>query len=114
MTSHDDSDPAPLFDDKAWEETAKNMLRAEMMRRGISYATLAEMLSGIGVGDNELNVKNKVGRGKFSAVFLLQCFMALGVEWIQVPKSLDEASGKAGAQHLAKGPRAPGEGGMAR
>lgn len=114
MTSHDDSGAAPIFDDKAWEETAKNMLRAEMMRRGISYATLAEMLSSIGVGDNELNVKNKVGRGKFSAVFLLQCFMALGVEWIQVPKSLDEAAGKAGAQHLAKGPRAPGEGGMAR
>jgi RecB family endonuclease NucS len=61
-----------------WEEMAKGILRAEMARRGATYATLAEGLATIGVDDNERNLRNKVSRGKFTAGFLLQCLSALG------------------------------------
>lgn len=88
--------------DKAWEELVKNMLRAEMMRRGVSYAALADRLAEFGITDNELNLRNKVSRGRFTAVFLIQCLRALEAEWIQIPQSLDGASGKSGAQLLAK------------
>ena len=93
--------PAP-FDDRSWEEVVKDMLRAEMMRQGASYAALAQRLALIGVEDNELNLKNKVARGRFSAVFLMQCLKALGVDWVQVPAALDGASRKGGAQAPAK------------
>lgn len=62
-----------------WEERAKGILRAEMARRRLTYAHLAESLAAIGIEDNERNLRNKVSRGKFTAGFLLQCLVALGV-----------------------------------
>ncbi|MGR3510347.1 MAG: DUF6471 domain-containing protein [Sulfitobacter sp.] len=35
------------------------------------------MLAGKGIEDNELNLRNKVSRGKFTAGFLLACLSAL-------------------------------------
>ena len=93
---------ASVFPDKAWEEVAKNILRAEMMRNGVSYAGLVDRLGALGVNDNELNLRNKVSRGRFTAVFFLQCLKALDAEWIHLPASLDEAAGKGGAQILAR------------
>ena len=100
------SDPAHPSE-KSWEELVKNILRAEMMRRGVSYAVLAERLASYGIEDNELNLRNKVSRGRFTAVFLAQCLKALDVEWINIPASLEEATGKTGAQSLAKKPSKP-------
>jgi hypothetical protein len=100
-------DSTAAADDKAWEELVKNMLRAEMMRRGISYTTLVERLAEIGIDDNELNLRNKVSRGRFSAVFFMQCMLAVGVDLLQIPKTLEEAIGKGGAQRLAKGRTKP-------
>jgi Domain of unknown function (DUF6471) len=95
------------LDDKAWEELVKNMLRAEMMRRGVSYTVLVERLAGIGIADNELNLRNKVSRGRFTAVFLMQCMLAVGVDLLQIPRTLDEATGKGAAQRLAKSRATP-------
>lgn len=61
-----------------WEEKAKGLLRAEMARRGATYAQLVDKLAAIGIEDNERNLRNKVSRGKFTAGFLLQCLFALG------------------------------------
>lgn len=63
-----------------WEERAKGLLRAEMARKGVTYAGLAERLAEIGIEDNERNLRNKVSRGKFTAGFLLQCLKAIGTE----------------------------------
>ena len=67
-----------------WEEKAKGLLRAEMARRGLTYAHLAERLAAIGIDDNERNLRNKVSRGKFTAGFLLQCLSALGVKTLSL------------------------------
>ena len=37
-------------------------------------------LADIGVMDSEPNIRNKISRGKFKAVFLVQCLTAIGVE----------------------------------
>ena len=89
-------------EEKVWEEMVKNILRAEMMRRGVSYAGLAERLQVHGVEDNELNLRNKVSRGRFTAVFFMQCMQALGVELLQIPQAIEEAGRKGGAQALAR------------
>lgn len=61
-----------------WEEKAKGLLRAEMARNSVTYAQLVERLAGIGIDENERNLRNKVSRGKFTAGFFLQCLTALG------------------------------------
>lgn len=92
-----------------WEALARNMLRAELMRKGISYARLVEALDAIGIAETEAAIKNKVSRGRFTFVFFLQAMAAIGVEWMQVPTVADLAQGRGigdhGAQQLAK--RAP-------
>jgi Domain of unknown function (DUF6471) len=50
-----------------------------MARRGITYEELAQRLAVIGVRDTSVNLRNKVARGGFSAVFLIQCLRAIGV-----------------------------------
>ncbi len=61
-----------------WADDAKRLLRTEMTRRGVTYDDLAIRLAGLGVEDSAVNIRNKVARGKFSAVFLLQCLGAIG------------------------------------
>ncbi|MBS1835396.1 MAG: hypothetical protein JST65_21950 [Acidobacteria bacterium] len=100
----DDADSATELptDEKVWEEMVKNMLRAQMMLEGVSYAALAERLAAIGIHDNELNLRNKVGRGRFTAVFFMQCMKALGADRIKMPASVEEAAAKGAAQAIAK------------
>ncbi len=68
------SDPATV----EYETRAKNLLKGELKRRGITYAGLAEKLAAIGVTENERNLNNKISRGGFSAAFLVQCLEAIG------------------------------------
>lgn len=88
-----------------WEQLVKNMLRAEMMRRGISYELLATKLAAIGIEDNVLNLRNKVARGRFTATFFAQCLVAIGVNDLQVPgirEIVENAGDDHGAQKLAR------------
>lgn len=62
-----------MVDKTDWEVFAANMLKAELKRKGVTYAQLAEM-----IGDKEVNIRNKLARGKFTASFLLHCLSAIG------------------------------------
>lgn len=61
-----------------WESKAANLLKAELKRKGVTYAQLIEKLNAIGISEKEVNVANKLSRGKFSAAFMLQCLHAIG------------------------------------
>lgn len=61
-----------------YETRAKNLLKGELKRRGVTYAQLAEKLAGIGVQENERNLNNKISRGGFSAAFMIQCLDSIG------------------------------------
>ena len=61
-----------------WEMKAANLLKAELKRKGVTYSQLVEKLEAIGISEKEVNVRNKLSRGKFSAAFLLQCLAAVG------------------------------------
>ena len=63
-----------------WEARVKGMLKGELKRKGVTYANLVERLEAIGVSDSEPNVRNKLARGKFTAVFLIQCLTAIGAQ----------------------------------
>lgn len=64
--------------DREWEEGVKALLKAELKRRNVTYAQLVGKLADIGVIDSEPNIRNKLSRGKFTAVFLVQCLEAIG------------------------------------
>lgn len=67
-----------------FETRAKNLLKGELKRRGITYAMLAEKLAAIGVSENERNLNNKISRGGFTAAFLLQCLDAIGAQSLRL------------------------------
>ncbi len=67
----------------AYEERAKNLLKGELKRRGVTYAQLAERLAGLGVHETDRNLNNKISRGGFSAAFLLQCMEAIEAQEIR-------------------------------
>ena len=67
-----------------FETRAKNLLKAELKRRGITYAGLAEKLAALGITENERNLNNKISRGGFTAAFLLQCLEAIGVNDLRI------------------------------
>jgi hypothetical protein len=64
--------------EKEWEDKVKRLLKAELTRKGVTYAQLVGKLAEIGVMDSEPNIRNKISRGKFTAVFLIQCLQAIG------------------------------------
>ena len=64
--------------DTVWEAKVKGLLKGELKRRNVSYGQLVAKLAEIGVMDSEPNIRNKLSRGKFTAVFLIQCLEAIG------------------------------------
>ena len=67
-----------------WEAKARNLLKGELRRRGVTYKELAKRLSQIGVTESAPNISNKISRGSFTAVFLLQCLHAIGATQVQL------------------------------
>jgi len=67
-----------------WENKVKGLLKAELKRRNISYQELVEKLALIGVTESPENIANKISRGKFTAVFLVQCLDAIGCQTLRL------------------------------
>ncbi len=67
-----------------WEAKVKGLLKGELKRRGVTYLQLVERLAAVGVMDSEPNIRNKLARGKFTAVFLVQCLKAIGAESLRL------------------------------
>ncbi|MFZ6693796.1 DUF6471 domain-containing protein [Undibacterium sp. SXout20W] len=67
-----------------WESRVKGLLKAELKRRDVTYQELTEKLAGIGVAETPENIANKISRGKFSAVFFVQCLDVLGCHTIRL------------------------------
>lgn len=70
--------------DDEWVNLVKGILRAEMTRRGITYEELAKRLAEVGVSDSAVNIRNKVARGGFSAVFFVRCLRVMGVTEVRL------------------------------
>lgn len=73
-----------MADNAEWEAKAKGLLKGELKRRNVTYAQLVDKLGAIGVSETEPNVRNKLARGKFTAVFLLQCLEAVGASSLRL------------------------------
>jgi hypothetical protein len=85
-----------------WENEARRIVRAELVRRGLTYAMLARRLQELGVKETERSVANKMSRGTFSFVFYLQCMSAMGVEQVAFDLSLPRKTPQIVARPLAR------------
>lgn len=67
-----------------WESKVKGLLKAELKRREVTYQQLTEKLAAIGVTETPENIANKISRGKFSAVFMVQCLEVIGCQTVRL------------------------------
>ena len=73
-----------MADEINWQARVKGILKAELKRRNLGYRELAERLEAVGVHETERNIANKISRGGFTAVFLLQVMSAVGAREIRL------------------------------
>ena len=67
-----------------WEKKVQTLLKVEMAKRSLTYKQVSEKLAELGVVESEPNIRNKLSRGTFSAVFLIQCLEAIGCRSLQL------------------------------
>lgn len=67
-----------------WEQKAKGLLKAELKKRDLTYLQLSEKLAAAGITETPENIANKISRGKFSAVFLIQCLEVVGCHTLRL------------------------------
>lgn len=70
--------------EREWENKVKRLLKAELAKKGVTYAGLVGKLAEIGIMDSEPNIRNKISRGKFTAVFFIQCLEAIGASSLRL------------------------------
>lgn len=63
-----------------WHKQASQILKAELMRRGVTYKQLMQLLPHVGGLESEASITAKLSRGKFQFAFFLQCMKAIGVQ----------------------------------
>ena len=67
-----------------YENKMSLILKSEIKRAGLTYATLTDKLNEMGADVKEPSIRNKIGRGKFSAAFMAQCMDAMGVNVVRL------------------------------
>ena len=56
----------------------------ELKRRNVTYRDLSARLEAMGIHETAPNLNNKISRGGFSAVFLIQCLEAVGSQTVRI------------------------------
>jgi hypothetical protein len=74
--------------DSEWQDRVKGILKAELKRKGVSYRDLADRLTAMGIAETERNISNKLSRGSFTAVFFVQCLLAIGAHSVRLHDEL--------------------------
>lgn len=72
---------------QGWELRAKQMIRNELVRRGVSHEELVRRLAITGITENVPNLRNKISRGRFPAAWLLQVLAALGAKAVDIDEA---------------------------
>ncbi len=67
-----------------WHSLVKGMLKGEIKRRNMTYEHVSAKLADIGVHETPTNLRTKISRGGFSAVFFVQCLKAIGCDAVRL------------------------------
>lgn len=86
---------AKLFDSPEMRETIRRIIRSRMAYKGFEYRDLCEALEGLGVHQNESNLRSKVNNGSLGAQLFVYILMAMdlpALEFSQVQEILDDVT----------------------
>jgi len=67
-----------VMSETEWKNYVKGLLKAEIAKRNLNYVDIAERLKKIGVEETPQNISNKIGRGTFGAIFMMQILQVIG------------------------------------
>ncbi|MEQ1553591.1 MAG: DUF6471 domain-containing protein [Ferruginibacter sp.] len=67
-----------------WNDKVKRLLKSELIKRAVSNADLAQLLSESGVEETKASIDSKISRGTFSASFFIQCLSVIGCSKIEI------------------------------
>ncbi len=70
--------------DDVWTDKVKGILKAEIARRHLTYADIVAKLAEMGVKETDVNIRNKISRGGFSAAFFVQVLVAIGAHVVRL------------------------------
>ena len=70
--------------EKEWADKARQLLKAELKRRNVSYKELAERLRRQGLEETESSIASKMSRGTFAVTFFLATLAALEMEVVRL------------------------------
>ncbi len=60
------------------------MSKTALKRRNVTYKDLSVRLEAMGIHETAPDLNNKISRGGFSAVFLIQCLAAAGCQTVRI------------------------------
>ena len=69
---------------REWQDRVRGIIKGELARRHVSYKELAERLAEVGIHETEANIANKLSRGSFTAVWLVQVMDVIGCRVIRL------------------------------
>jgi len=75
-----------------WNEAAKRILKAELVKRGITNEALARLLNEYGFNETKISVETKIYRGTFSAAFLFQCLNVINCKTLNTEIEISKPS----------------------
>ena len=70
--------------DEEWKEYAKGLLKEEKKKKNLSLIDVARKLEAMGISESPQNISNKINRGTFGAIFMLQILKAVGCKEIRL------------------------------
>ena len=71
------------MNDEEWKKYVKGILKAEIARKNLNLIEVAKKLEEIGISETPQNISNKINRGTFGAVFMLQILKAIDCKEIR-------------------------------
>ena len=72
-------------DAAGWEHLVGALVKSELKLGGVNYIDLQAELKKLNVDQSTSNISANPNPGRFSAVFLLQAMVAIGVHKIELP-----------------------------
>ena len=67
-----------------WKDYAKGLIKAEIARKNISLIDLSKKLEAMGISETPQNISNKINRGNFGVIFMLQILKAIDCKEIRL------------------------------
>ena len=72
------------MNDEEWKNYAKGLIKAEIVRKNLTLIDVAKRLKEMGISKTPQNISNKINRGTFGAIFMLQILKAIDCEVIRL------------------------------